>query len=183
MGPYSTKSIMANRRQPRAFIKTALHNGIGRYVCQLQRLTLKFCKSHAGSQGVRNFIEEDLLEFTHNHPGVVVYLKPRRHRTAILTAEYLNGNSVNLNLHMKPRHEVRQWVEQVRVRSGEDIAILVKPWHTFTPSIQGIWTPFTNKPSIENTYKFPSDNYVFKELDTSATEEILQKMQKLKTND
>lgn len=35
------------------FIKTPLQNGIGRYVCQLQRVTLKFCKNHGASKGLR----------------------------------------------------------------------------------------------------------------------------------
>lgn len=33
--------------------KAPLRNGVGRYVCQLQRITLKFCKTHGGSKGIR----------------------------------------------------------------------------------------------------------------------------------
>lgn len=36
----------------------------------------------------RDFIELDLVNFATDNPGVVVYLKPRRHKTAIMKAEY-----------------------------------------------------------------------------------------------
>ena len=36
----------------------------------------------------RDFIENDLVEFAKQNPGVVVYLQPRRHRKPKLSAEY-----------------------------------------------------------------------------------------------
>ena len=36
----------------------------------------------------RDFIEQDLVEFAKVNPGVVVYLKPRRHRGPVVVAEY-----------------------------------------------------------------------------------------------
>lgn len=36
----------------------------------------------------RNFIEHDLINYAKENPGVVVYVKPRRHRHPILKAEY-----------------------------------------------------------------------------------------------
>lgn len=35
------------------FPAAPLANGLGRYVCQLQRVTLKFCKNNGGSKGMR----------------------------------------------------------------------------------------------------------------------------------
>jgi hypothetical protein len=35
------------------FLRTPLQNGLGRYIPQLQRITLKFCKNHGASRGVR----------------------------------------------------------------------------------------------------------------------------------
>lgn len=37
---------------------------------------------------IREFIESELIDFARNNPGVVVYVKPRRHRGPTLTAEY-----------------------------------------------------------------------------------------------
>jgi hypothetical protein len=39
--------------QPSEYISANLANGVGRYVCQLQRLTFKFCKEHPSSRGIR----------------------------------------------------------------------------------------------------------------------------------
>ena len=36
----------------------------------------------------RDFIEKYLLDFTKANPGIVIYLKPRRHRRPLLTADY-----------------------------------------------------------------------------------------------
>lgn len=36
----------------------------------------------------RDFIEQDLVDFAKQHPGVVVYLKPRRHRSPVIVGEY-----------------------------------------------------------------------------------------------
>lgn len=70
------------------FPTAPLANGVGRYIKQLQRVTIKFCKSHGCSRGVREFIEHDLLEFAKANPGVVIYAKPRRHKGPVLSAEY-----------------------------------------------------------------------------------------------
>lgn len=93
------------------YIETASQNGVGRYVCQLQRVVLKFCKSHGGSRGMRyysnlrvnhclnalyilhtvffrDFIEDELVNYAKTRPGVVVYLKPRRHRAPVIAAEF-----------------------------------------------------------------------------------------------
>ena len=39
--------------QPAEFINANLANGVGRYVCQLQRVTFKFCKETPSSRGIR----------------------------------------------------------------------------------------------------------------------------------
>ena len=39
--------------QPFDYIRTNLHNGVGRYVCQMSRVTFKFCKEQPNSVGMR----------------------------------------------------------------------------------------------------------------------------------
>ena len=55
-------------------------NGLARFIPQLARLTLKFCKESPQSFGVRQFIELDAVEFAKRNPHVAIYLKPRRNR-------------------------------------------------------------------------------------------------------
>lgn len=77
------------------FIKAPLQNGMGRHINQLMRVTLKFCKSHGGSKGMRDFIENHLENFARSNQSVVVYVKPRRHRAPVLVGEYSKFNSLN----------------------------------------------------------------------------------------
>lgn len=130
-------------RQPSDFVKCVLHNGVGRYVCQLQRITFKFCKSFGSSRGMRDFIENDLVDYARDNSGVVVYLQPRRHRTPVLDAEYLNGHKDYVNCHNYTREEVVKYVDYLTHKSGFPVVRLRKFWHTDSPSIQGVWTPFT----------------------------------------
>ena len=83
------------------FLKTGLvnanaplKNGLGRFIPQLMRITIKFCKESPKSQGVREFIEKDIVEFAKKNPGTAVYLKPRRHRAPVVVAEYCKNFKV-----------------------------------------------------------------------------------------
>lgn len=44
---------MTARGTPSRFLQSVLHNGVGRYVCQLKRISLIFSKKGQGSLGVR----------------------------------------------------------------------------------------------------------------------------------
>ncbi|EZA58534.1 hypothetical protein DMN91_009044 [Ooceraea biroi] len=139
------------------FPRAPLGLGIGRYVCQLQRITLKFCKSHGTSGGMRGFIEHDLLDYAKQNPGVVVYVKPRRHRHPVIVAEYLNGGRYWMNVSNYDRDDIIKWMELARTQIHDSPALrLRKLWHTEFPSIQGPWTPFTFKDPKINLTEFPN---------------------------
>lgn len=166
---------MANVTIPSGFVKSVLQNGVGRYVCQLQRLTLKFCKSHGGSRGMREFIEQDLLEFARSNPGTVVYLKPRRHRSPTLNAEYLNGHTDYINCQNYSRDEVAKYIEYLRAKSGFPIIRFRKFWHTDSPSVQGVWTPFTHIDTDINVMSFPNESLsAARKLEPTATDLVRQ---------
>ena len=83
-----------------------LRNGIGRFIPQLARLTLKFCKNDGSSAGVRQFIQQDVVQFAKQNPNCVLYLKPRRHRSPVMVAEYLNGETHWMSLNNMPLEDV-----------------------------------------------------------------------------
>lgn len=41
---------------------------------------------------MREFIEQEIVEFAKANPATVVYLRPRRHRDPSIVAEYVNGH-------------------------------------------------------------------------------------------
>ncbi|XP_969017.2 large ribosomal subunit protein mL43 [Tribolium castaneum] len=162
------------------FIRTPSQNGVGRYVCQLQRVVLKFCKNNGSSRGMRDFIESGLVDFAKNNPGIVVYLKPRRHRTAVISAEYLNGDKQYINCRNFAKEEIIKWLNLIKTQSGNTTGFRYrKLLHTDHPSIQGPWTPYTFKDPAENLAKFPDQDLSRpKHLPKTATEELLELFQR-----
>ena len=63
------------------------------YIEEQVQGTLKFCKNDGSSAGVRQFIQQDVVQFAKQNPNCVLYLKPRRHRSPVMVAEYLNGET------------------------------------------------------------------------------------------
>ncbi|CAK9807872.1 39S ribosomal protein L43, mitochondrial [Anthophora quadrimaculata] len=150
--------------------------GIGRYVCQLQRVTIKFCKSHGGSVGVRHFLENDLINYAKENPGVVVYVKPRRHRNPVIKAEYLNGDIHWMCVNNYTREDIVQWMELMKTQyhNGSNYRLL-RMWHTEFPSIQEPWTPFTFKNPEFNIIKFPNKKLgECIKIEPTATEELIR---------
>jgi len=162
----------------RSFINknAMLNNGVGRYIPQLARITLKFCKANGSSQGVRNYIEHHVVDFAEKNPGTVVYLKPRRHRAPVLVAEFLNGERYTQSLHNYKVDEVIGYLEMYRGHSGVVYSEQHKYSYTDHPSIQGYWNASTNREPSEALIEYPTHK---QPLDTeeSATE-ILQHIYK-----
>ncbi|XP_042892333.1 39S ribosomal protein L43, mitochondrial-like [Penaeus japonicus] len=158
-----------------SFVRTPLRNGVGRYVQQLQRVTFKFCKTHGDSHGMREFIEKDLIHFAKENPGVVVYLKPRRHRAPCLKAEYLNGGEEYISAHNLSSRDIKKWVEYLRMRSGNPVERLRKYQHTDHPSIQGPWTPWTHRDPEINVTEFPSEKLsAVHATEKTATDQLIE---------
>ena len=141
---------------PSGFPRAPLANGIGRYMPQLKRITLKFCKEDGSSRGMRDFLEHDLVDFANKHPSVVVYVKPRRHRSSVLKAEYCNGKYFWMSAHMVTREELLKWLHLCTTQKDGEEFRFRKKMHTDYPSIQGPWTPCTHRDPSLNTTSFPT---------------------------
>ncbi|XP_064419030.1 39S ribosomal protein L43, mitochondrial [Latimeria chalumnae] len=145
---------MTARGTPSRFLQSVLRNGVGRYVCQLQRLSLVFSKESPGSRGAREYIEEGVVDFARQNPNIVVYVSPQRGVTPKLVAEYLNGAVKEEQINKKTAEEIAQLIQKMANQSGLEIIRIRKPFHTDNPSIQGQWHPFTNKRSVLNVASF-----------------------------
>uniref|UniRef100_A0A8C3XRI7 Large ribosomal subunit protein mL43 n=1 Tax=Chelydra serpentina TaxID=8475 RepID=A0A8C3XRI7_CHESE len=95
----------------------------------------------------RGYIEEKVLDFAKQNPGVVVYVTPQKCRSPTVVAEYLNGAVREEIIADKTVDEITQLVQKLANQSGLEIIRIRKPFHTDNPSIQGQWHPFTNKPT------------------------------------
>ncbi|XP_007259256.2 39S ribosomal protein L43, mitochondrial [Astyanax mexicanus] len=137
---------MTARGTPSRFLQSVLHNGVGRYVCQLKRVSLIFSKNAQSSLGVRDFIEDGVVDFAKKNPGVVVYVDPQSCRIPKVVAEYLNGNVKEELVTNQTSQQIAELITKMANQSGLDIIRIRKPFHTNYPSIQGQWHPFTNQP-------------------------------------
>eukprot|EP00090_Calanus_glacialis_P021246 TRINITY_DN3278_c0_g1_i1.p1 TRINITY_DN3278_c0_g1~~TRINITY_DN3278_c0_g1_i1.p1 ORF type:complete len:214 (-),score=45.56 TRINITY_DN3278_c0_g1_i1:40-633(-) len=152
-----------------------LRNGIGRYIPQLARITIKFCKMDGNSNGVRQFIQQDIVQLAKKNPSFVVYLKPRRHRTPVLVAEYLNGERHWLSLHNMGVDEVGAWVDYYRTHSGAEFMSQPKMTYSDTPSVQGMWHPHVHSDPALAVTEFPSDELSrTRNMAPTATENLIQ---------
>ncbi|KAA0725020.1 39S ribosomal protein L43, mitochondrial [Triplophysa tibetana] len=137
---------MTARGTPSRFLQSVLHNGVSRYVCQLKRISIIFSKKGQGSLGVRDFIEEGVVDFAKRTPGTVVYISPQSSRIPKIVAEYLNGKVQEETVTNKTSQQIAELISKMSNQSGLDIIRIRKPFHTNSPSIQGQWHPFTNRP-------------------------------------
>lgn len=155
------------------FLKNAYYQGHGRYVNQLARVTLKFCKFSGGSREMRKFIETKLVDTARENPGCVIYVKPRMFKTPVLSAEYLNGNYHYFSLHRMGCYEIEHWLKWFLTRSGEDMYKIHIKTASYRPTVQGIWSPFYFRDPKLNVTEFP-DEELGKHLRSrpSATEQI-----------
>uniref|UniRef100_A0A8D9BW21 Large ribosomal subunit protein mL43 n=1 Tax=Cacopsylla melanoneura TaxID=428564 RepID=A0A8D9BW21_9HEMI len=166
------------------FPRAPLANGLGRYMCQVKRMTVKFCKSHGSSRGVRDFIETDMIDFVKQSPEFVLYLKPRRHHSPHLIAEYLNGERFHMSFHNFNREEITKWLNLMKTRAGAPIMAYRKLWHTNNPSIQGVWSPFVNQDTSLNITSFPNDKLSrMIQTEPTATELLLEMFKKQQLED
>ncbi|KAM6897885.1 large ribosomal subunit protein mL43 [Xenentodon cancila] len=137
---------MTSRGTPSRFLKSVLQNGVGRYVSQLKRVSVIFSRKAPSSLGVRDFIEEGVLDYAKKNPGTVVYVSPQPCNVPKIVAEYLNGNVREELVTSKTSQQISELLTKLTNQSGLDIIRLRKPFHTDSPSIQGQWHPFTNRP-------------------------------------
>nr|KAF6425357.1 mitochondrial ribosomal protein L43 [Molossus molossus] len=79
---------MTARGTPSRFLTSVLHNGLGRYVQQLQRLSFSLSRDAPSSRGAREFVEREVADFARQNPGVVIYVNPRPCSVPRIVAEY-----------------------------------------------------------------------------------------------
>ncbi|KAM5271979.1 large ribosomal subunit protein mL43 [Ctenodactylus gundi] len=138
---------MTARGTASRFLTSVLHNGLGRYVQQLQRLSFSLSRDAPSSRGAREFVEQEVVDFARRNPGVVIYVNPRPCSVPRVVAEYLNGSVREESIHGKSVEEITALVQKLADQSGLEVIRIRKPFHTDNPSIQGQWHPFTNKPT------------------------------------
>lgn len=126
-----------------------------------------------------------MLEFSKANPGVVVYVKPRRHRQPVIVGEYLNGERHWLCVRSFTEEQLSKWIDLMRTQNQNSSAIRRrKHWQTKWPSIQGAWTPFTHQHPELTDAQFPNQKFsALLDQQPTATELLLEMFKKQQLND
>ncbi|KPP74127.1 39S ribosomal protein L43, mitochondrial-like [Scleropages formosus] len=123
---------MTARGTASRFLQSVLRNGVGRYL---------------------EFVENGVVDFARKNPAVVVYVSAQSVQTPKVVAEYLNGTVKEENINKKSPEEIGALLKKLSDQSGLDIIRIRKPFHTDSPSIQGQWHPFVNRPPAVGTVR------------------------------
>ena len=67
----------------------------------------------------------------------------------------MNGEEEYIGISKMSRDEIAKWLNYLRTRTGVPEMKYVKMWRTDTPSIQGVWSPFTHRDPALNLVEFP----------------------------
>lgn len=123
-----------------------------------------------------------MIDFSKKNPGVVVYVKPRRHRAPVVIGEYLNGERHWMSMQNRTEDEITKWVNlMVTQNCNSSETRLRKLQHTEVPSIQGPWSPYTYQNPELNVTEFPDPKLSQPiDLTRTATEILLEMYEKQK---
>ncbi|KAK0426382.1 hypothetical protein QR680_009681 [Steinernema hermaphroditum] len=165
------------------FPSAPMQNGISRFIPQLHRLTIRFCKQSEASVGVRNFIENNLVEFSKTNPSVAVYVVPGRNCTPTIRAEYGNGRMVHMNSSGLSAERVGQYVNLLRTRSGLPIVRFESRQTASCKSVQGQWNPTTWIAPEQNAAQLPDERFSSHRTSVITATEYIQKLMKEKAEE
>ncbi|KAK6729605.1 hypothetical protein RB195_006573 [Necator americanus] len=161
------------------FLEAPLYNGVSRCIPQIHRITFRFCKQSEDSVGVRNFIENKLLDLGEQWPSVVLYTQPVRNSIPIIRAEYGNGRIVQLNAKNMSMSDIERDVMLLFSRSGQALMKLESRQSSPTPSVQGEWTPMTWLPPDMNAASLPNPEFSkHKTCKMTATDFLLEEQKR-----
>ncbi|CAD6184164.1 unnamed protein product [Caenorhabditis auriculariae] len=157
------------------YLKIPAFNGVSRYIPQVHRITIRFCKQSESSTGVRNFVESHLWRIGESNPSVVIYTQPVRNSIPTIRAEYGNGKVIQYNAKNMSEKEIHKDFVQMLSRGGNPVVKLESRQNSITPSVQGSWTPITWLPTSSNVVPLPQKIAVVKKTEVSATEYFSEK--------
>ena len=117
-----------------------------RGVTQLSKLTVRYCRHSGSSVGVREHLQNRLIDWCNEHPTVNVASEVKSGGHPVLIAKYLNGNERVVGVKNLSATEIKKHMTLLRNSIGLKTTgrglqnRLNRPVISRRPSIQGAWT-------------------------------------------
>lgn len=75
--------------------KPALGGGVGTFSLPCRKVVLEYCESSVASKGMRDFLQQHIVELAHANPSVEFVVMPRPQRAPLLRAFYRTWLTTN----------------------------------------------------------------------------------------
>ncbi|EGD79260.1 hypothetical protein PTSG_09984 [Salpingoeca rosetta] len=133
-------------------------NQFGRYVCQLRKVTLSYCRGGVTSQGMRELVDGPLVDFCQQNPHIVFQIQRKPGTQPHVHGEFLSGHSKSVSVKGKSASDILDAVKQLARESGNKPRKVQNPVITKNPSIQGDWHAFLKEPTPTTEGAWPKSS-------------------------
>eukprot|EP00056_Hartaetosiga_gracilis_P002931 m.58264 g.58264 ORF g.58264 m.58264 type:complete len:139 (+) comp11254_c1_seq1:136-552(+) len=117
----------------------------GRFVPQLRKISLCYCRGHVASSGMREFVEKNVMDIGVKNKQTVFVVQSTPRKDPLIKAQYLNGREKTVNVRSMSRKEIMGEVQKLSEESGyRPRKFGSNPVTSSKASIQGDWNIFLN---------------------------------------
>lgn len=125
-------------------------NGLGSFILQCKKITLRYCNWGGSSRGMRRFLENDLKKYVEKNPKLE-FVIVKEHGHPILRGEYTNGKEKVICVRNMEPSKIEQKLNVLRDSSGAQLKpYRGNPVKSVNESVRGIWSPF----HVEKPYRY-----------------------------
>jgi len=116
-------------------------------VWQCTRLVVRYCTHSYGSRGAKEFVDEVVPALKMEFPQLDLVVEKRSGKPPFLEGFYKNGRRKPIGVKGQAADEISKLAQQlVNQWGGKNVLHSGKRIVTRSPTVQGLWTPFTNRP-------------------------------------
>lgn len=110
-------------------------------VWQLEKLTLRYCKSSGSSAGVRELLRNGAAAFAERNPHLKIEAVQEPMKAPRVIGRYRDGTRKEIDVKNKAPAEVAGVMQRLRNAATASRRSFRKPVQGGTPSVQGVWDP------------------------------------------
>jgi large subunit ribosomal protein L43 len=124
-------------------------NGVGSFILQCKKITLRYCNWAGSSRGMRHFLEKDFKKFVEQNPKVE-FVVVKDHGHPIISGEYVSGREKVICVRNLEPAKIEQKLKVLRDSSGAQLKpYRGNPVKSINESVRGIWSPL----HVEKPYR------------------------------
>ncbi|ODQ67710.1 hypothetical protein NADFUDRAFT_39131 [Nadsonia fulvescens var. elongata DSM 6958] len=124
-------------------------NGVGSFVHQCKRVTLRYSNWGGSSNGMRAFIKNNLKDIASQNPQIE-FLVEQKSGHPLIRGDYVNGRDKVVCVRNLDPNEIMVKFNLTKNSSGAKLKTNNKPVESINESVRGIWSPFHIDPQFRH---------------------------------